>query len=54
MAGPPAATGFSPSATPCSNGLGPGRSRSILCKLQLGRAPDFKFEPLPLHSPLLR
>jgi hypothetical protein len=27
--------------------------RSILCKLQLGRAPDFKFELLPLHSPLL-
>ncbi len=54
MAGPPAATGFSPSATPCSNGLGPGRSRSILCKLQLDRVADFKFEPLPLHSPLLR
>ena len=30
--------------------------RSILCKLQLGppRRPDFKFELLPLHSPLLR
>ncbi len=27
--------------------------RSILCKLQLGLAPDFKFELLPLHSPLL-
>ena len=27
--------------------------RSILYKLQLGLAPDFKFELLPLHSPLL-
>ena len=54
MAGPPAATGFSPSATSRSRELGPGRSRSILCKLQLGLVPDFKFELLPLHSPLLR
>ena len=32
------------------------RARRILCKLQLGppREPDFKFELLPLHSPLLR
>ena len=31
-------------------------SRSILSKLQCGprRRPDFKFELLPLHSPLLR
>lgn len=29
------------------------RAKSILCKLQFGREPDFKFELLPLHSPLL-
>jgi hypothetical protein len=29
-------------------------TKSILCKLQLGpEGPDFKFELLPLHSPLL-
>ena len=33
-----------------------GLARSILYKLQLGppEGPDFKFELLPLHSPLLR
>src|SRR6185436_3096801 len=29
------------------------RTHSFLCKLQLGPRPDFKFELLPLHSPLL-
>ena len=36
--------------------LGRYRARNILYKLQLGlsKEPDFKFELLPLHSPLLR
>src|SRR5438128_6841016 len=38
---------------PRSRGLGRRRARSFLCKLQLGPKPDFKFELLPLHSPLL-
>ena len=46
-------TGLSPSMAPRSRGLGWGRTRSFLCKLQLGPRPDFKFELLPLHSPLL-
>ena len=46
-------TGLSPSMAPRSRGLGRRRTRSILCKLQLGPRPDFKFELLPLHSPLL-
>src|SRR6185312_5990923 len=34
--------------------LGRHLTKSILCKLQLGPwGPDFKFELLPLHSPLL-
>ena len=37
-----------------SRELGRHLARSILCKLQLGpERPDFKFELLPLHSPLL-
>ena len=37
-----------------SRELGRRRAKSILCKLQLGPwGPDFKFELLPLHSPLL-
>lgn len=37
-----------------SRELGRHRAKSILCKLQFGpRGPDFKFELLPLHSPLL-
>ena len=47
-------TGFSPSMTSCSKELRPDHARSILYKLQLGPEPDFKFELLPLHSPLLR
>ena len=48
-------TGLSPSAAPRSRGLGRRRARGVLCKLQLGPpgGPDFKFELLPLHSPLL-
>src|SRR5207253_11157873 len=38
---------------PRSRGLGRRRARIFLCKLQLGPKPDFKFELLPLHSPLL-
>src|SRR3978361_2587492 len=38
---------------PRSRGLGQCRTRSFLCKLQLGPRPDFKFELLPLPSPLL-
>ena len=46
-------TGLSPSPAPRSSGLGRNLAKSILYKLQLGLAPDFKFELLPLHSPLL-
>ena len=46
-----------PLRRPIPGHLDGGRTRSILCKLQLGPPrgrPDFKFELLPLHSPLLR
>jgi hypothetical protein len=46
-------TGLSPSMAPRSRGLSRCRAQSFLCKLQLGPKPDFKFELLPLHSPLL-
>jgi hypothetical protein len=49
-------TGLSPSVASRSRELGRRLAKSILCKLQLGLpwgAPDFKFELLPLHSPLL-
>ena len=47
-------TGLSPSMASRSRELGRHRAKSILCKLQLGPwGPDFKFELLPLHSPLL-
>ena len=39
--------------TSCSKELRPDHARNILYKLQLGPRPDFKFELLPLHSPLL-
>src|SRR3954463_6437756 len=39
---------------PRSRGLSRCRTKSFLYKLQLGPKPDFKFELLPLHSPLLR
>src|SRR6516225_5843191 len=38
---------------PRSRGLSWCRAQSFLCKLLLGPKPDFKFELLPLHSPLL-
>ncbi|EGC42647.1 transcript antisense to ribosomal RNA protein, partial [Histoplasma capsulatum var. duboisii H88] len=45
-----------PLRRPVPGDLDRGRARSILCKLQLRPpgGPDFKFELLPLHSPLLR
>ena len=49
-------TGFSPSATPCSKGLRPAPHPKHLLQITTRtlREPDFKFELLPLHSPLLR
>ena len=49
-------TGFSPSVTPCSKGLRPApRPKHPLQITTRGlKGPDFKFELLPLHSPLLR
>ena len=48
-------TGLSPSMASRSRELGRHLAKSILYKLQLGpEGPDFKFELLPLHSPLLR
>ena len=48
-------TGFSPSRTPCSKGLRPApRPKHPLQITTRARGPDFKFELLPLHSPLLR
>jgi hypothetical protein len=46
-------TGLSPSMASRSRELRRRRAKSILYKLQLGPRPDFKFELLPLHSPLL-
>ncbi len=50
-------TGFSPSATSCSKALGPAprpkRPLQITTRAP-GAGSDFKFELLPLHSPLLR
>jgi hypothetical protein len=47
-------TGLSPSMASRSRELGRHLAKSILYKLQLGPwGPDFKFELLPLHSPLL-
>lgn len=44
-----------PLGRPVPRNLDRRRTRSILYKLQLGprEGPDFKFELLPLHSPLL-
>src|SRR6195952_5301331 len=46
-------TGLSPSLASRSRELRRHLTKSILYKLQLGPKPDFKFELLPLHSPLL-
>jgi hypothetical protein len=49
-------TGFSPSLTSCSKGLGPGlhSKHPLQITTRAPEEPDFKFELLPLHSPLLR
>ena len=48
-------TGFSPSVTSCSKELRPAsRPRHPLQITTRTARPDFKFELLPLHSPLLR
>ena len=46
-------TGLSPSLASRSRELRRHLTKSFLYKLQLGLKPDFKFELLPLHSPLL-
>lgn len=53
----PRHTGFSPSATSCSKEHKQGASTRIILQITTRtsqRKPDFKFELLPLHSPLLR
>jgi hypothetical protein len=49
-------TGFSPSLTSCSKGLGPELppKHPLQITTRTPKGPDFKFELLPLHSPLLR
>src|SRR3954469_15632919 len=49
-------TGFSPSVTSCSKELRPGPHPKHLLQITTRtlKEPDFKFELLPLHSPLLR
>jgi hypothetical protein len=50
-------TGFSPSVTSCSKELRPGpnpKASSTNYNSGPKKRPDFKFELLPLHSPLLR
>jgi hypothetical protein len=50
-------TGFSPSVTSCSKELRPGPNPKHPLQITtraLKQEPDFKFELLPLHSPLLR
>lgn len=49
-------TGFSPSMTPCSKGLRPAPhpKHPLQITTRTPKEPDFKFELLPLHSPLLR
>ena len=49
-------TGFSPSMTSCSKELGPWPQpkHPLQITTRKPKAPDFKFELLPLHSPLLR
>src|SRR5947208_2742325 len=48
-------TGFSPSTTSCSKGLGPvlPPRHPLQITTRTPKVPDFKFELLPLHSPLL-
>src|ERR1700710_1808547 len=51
-----ARTGFSPSVTSCSKELRPGPhpKHPLQITTRTPEGPDFKFELLPLHSPLLR
>ena len=48
-------TGFSPSMTSCSKELRPvaAQKHPLQITTRTPKAPDFKFELLPLHSPLL-
>ena len=50
-----AKTGLSPSLTPCSKGLStrPTPKHPLQITTRTLKEPDFKFELLPLHSPLL-
>src|SRR5579884_1967701 len=49
-------TGLSPSSVSCSKALGPTLNPRLPLQIttRTPKAPDFKFELLPLHSPLLR
>jgi hypothetical protein len=49
-------TGFSPSLTSCSKELRPEPEpkHPLQITIRTSEKPDFKFELLPLHSPLLR
>src|SRR6201996_5281446 len=48
-------TGLSPSAVSCSKALGPVLNPRLPLQIttRTPKTPDFKFELLPLHSPLL-
>ena len=52
----PRQTGFSPSMTSCSkeHRQGPNQRQILQITTRALKVPDFKFELLPLHSPLLR
>ena len=52
----PRHTGFSPSMTSCSkeHRRGPAPENYLQITTRAPKVPDFKFELLPLHSPLLR
>ena len=54
--GRPSQTGFSPSMTARSRALrrGPLPKHPLQITMRTPKEPDFKFELLPLHSPLLR
>jgi hypothetical protein len=56
VAGARGRTGLSPSKTSRSRGLRPGPlpEHPLQITTRAPRGPDFKFERLPLHSPLLR
>ena len=56
VAGTPSQTGFSPSTTARSRALrrGPLPKHPLQITMRTPKGPAFKFELLPLHSPLLR